>query len=312
MAPETWGPQPPRQGPAIPFVRRVRCPAPRRPRRRRPDHRDPPGARSSRPSSVRRSSRSTVAATRPSAANRSSVNRLIRDFVRSLDGAEVSATDHARRRLGDDGGRARLPDRSGCRDVDGRRPDRLRRLRRRRPTIVLLPSAPIVHCAPVEGAGPLPQPATTGSSTFDGRGNGRSDRPDDPEAYADDRIARDLAAVHGRDRHARAPCSWACASTASGDRSSSRRASPERVLGIVAFAVGVPYLTPPHPHWAAYSFEDELRPYEGWAQGQPALLAARLPRLRRSSSSSSACPSRTRPSRSRTSSAGRSTVASTR
>ena len=48
-------------------------------------------------------------------------------------------------------------------------------------------------------------------------------------------------------------------------------ARPERVLGIVAFAPGVPKLSPPHPWRVQYSFEDELPTDErawsatGWA-----------------------------------------------
>ena len=41
---------------------------------------------------------------------------------------------------------------------------------------------------------------------------------------------------------------------------------PDRVLGIVAFAVGVPYLSPPHPWRVQFSFEDDLPAYEGWAK----------------------------------------------
>ena len=45
-----------------------------------------------------------------------------------------------------------------------------------------------------------------------------------------------------------------------------RRRWPERVLGIVAFAVGVPLLTPPHPWRVQYGFHDELETDEGWAK----------------------------------------------
>src|SRR5205809_888136 len=43
---------------------------------------------------------------------------------------------------------------------------------------------------------------------------------------------------------------------------------PDRVLGIVAFAVGVPRLTPPHPHYvtATAAFEDDAPTHEGWAR----------------------------------------------
>jgi pimeloyl-ACP methyl ester carboxylesterase len=38
------------------------------------------------------------------------------------------------------------------------------------------------------------------------------------------------------------------------------------VSGIVAFAVGVPRLSPPQPHYLQYSFDDELATDEGWAK----------------------------------------------
>jgi pimeloyl-ACP methyl ester carboxylesterase len=43
-------------------------------------------------------------------------------------------------------------------------------------------------------------------------------------------------------------------------------AYPERALGIVAFAVGVPLLSPPHPWRVQYSTTDELPTDEGWAK----------------------------------------------
>ena len=56
------------------------------------------------------------------------------------------------------------------------------------------------------------------------------------------------------------------AATGSGPRSRSPRTHPERVLGIVALAPGVPHLVPPHP-WraAAHATYDEQRDApEGW------------------------------------------------
>ena len=41
---------------------------------------------------------------------------------------------------------------------------------------------------------------------------------------------------------------------------------PERVRGIVAFSVGVPFLTPPHPCRVEHSFEAKLSTDEGWAK----------------------------------------------
>lgn len=43
-------------------------------------------------------------------------------------------------------------------------------------------------------------------------------------------------------------------------------AKPDRALGIVAFAAGVPLLAPPHPWKVQWSFDDELPTDEGWAK----------------------------------------------
>jgi hypothetical protein len=40
---------------------------------------------------------------------------------------------------------------------------------------------------------------------------------------------------------------------------------PERVLGLVAIAPGVP-VTPKHSHFLEHAFDDELDSYEGWAK----------------------------------------------
>jgi pimeloyl-ACP methyl ester carboxylesterase len=56
-------------------------------------------------------------------------------------------------------------------------------------------------------------------------------------------------------------------------------AAPERVLGIVAFAVGVPRLTPPHPFRVEHDFEAELPAYEGWAIVNRHVLETDYPRF---------------------------------
>ena len=61
-------------------------------------------------------------------------------------------------------------------------------------------------------------------------------------------------------------CSSACAATACGSPSSLAASRPERVRGIVAFAVGVPKLSPPHAVAARVHFEEDLPTDEGWAK----------------------------------------------
>jgi pimeloyl-ACP methyl ester carboxylesterase len=132
------------------------------------------------------------------------------------------------------------------------------------PTIVFLPSAPIVHSR--QWKGQVPDFSRRHRVvTYDGRGNGRSDRPTTPEAFTDDRFVGDLAAVMDATSTDRAVLVGLCVD---GVWRAIRYAAdhPTRVLGIVAFAVGVPRLSPPHPHYvaAAATFEAELPAPTGW------------------------------------------------
>jgi pimeloyl-ACP methyl ester carboxylesterase/UDP:flavonoid glycosyltransferase YjiC (YdhE family) len=100
--------------------------------------------------------------------------------------------------------------------------------------------------------------------TFDPRGNGRSDRPRNPAAYADTVFASDAAAVldaTGTERALLAAfCSgfpWALLFAA---------AYPQRVTGIVAIAPTLPI--PPADPWeqGGHSFDDVLDATDGWAK----------------------------------------------
>ncbi len=55
-----------------------------------------------------------------------------------------------------------------------------------------------------------------------------------------------------------------------GRRSSSRRATRNASRGIVAFAVGVPFLSPPHPWPVQRTVSHELRGVRGLGKGEPA------------------------------------------
>jgi pimeloyl-ACP methyl ester carboxylesterase len=168
------------------------------------------------------------------------------------------------RTLADDSGRARLPDRSGVAvagdgvrlvfDVYGTG----------EPTILLLPSAPIIHSRQWKAQVPFLSRSYR-VVTYDGRGNGRSDRPTDPSAYHDDRMTGDIAVVMDATDTPRAVLVGLCTD---GVWRAVRLAAeqPDRVAGIVAFAVGVPRLAPPHPWYAAMDFDQDLPTYEGWAK----------------------------------------------
>jgi pimeloyl-ACP methyl ester carboxylesterase len=134
------------------------------------------------------------------------------------------------------------------------------------PTIVFLPSTPIVHSRQWKGQIPYFSRRHR-VVAFDGRGNGRSDRPTDAVSYHDDRFVEDLGAVMDATDTARAVLVGLCtdyvwrAIRFAADH-------PQRVLGIVNFGIGVPRLTPPQPHYvaAAATFDDELPAYEGWSK----------------------------------------------
>lgn len=168
----------------------------------------------------------------------------------------------ARSRL--DGGRACLPNES----ASVTRPDGVRIAYEvfgsGEPTIVLVPSAPIVHSRQWKGQVPFLSRHYR-IITYDGRGNGRSDRPAASSAYAEPCMVGDLEAVMDATASACAVLVGLC-----GDgvwrAIQFAAANPTRVLGIVAFAVGVPRLSPPHPWRVIFSFEDELPTEAGWAK----------------------------------------------
>lgn len=165
-----------------------------------------------------------------------------------------------------DGSRARLPSRSGtATSSDGTR-IAWEEFGNGAPPIVLLPSAPIIHSRQWKG-----QIHFLSRSwrvvAYDGRGNGRSDRPTTSEAYHDDRFVDDLVAVMDATGTRQAVLVGLCVD---GVWRSIRLAAeqPDRVLGIVGFAVGVPRLAPPQPHYvtASVHFDEELPTSEGWAK----------------------------------------------
>jgi pimeloyl-ACP methyl ester carboxylesterase len=99
--------------------------------------------------------------------------------------------------------------------------------------------------------------------TFDPRGNGRSDRPVSPEAYADDELIQDALDVMDAAGVPQAvlvgfsQSAWHAALLAA--------RYPERVLAAV-LAGSVSPLGRPLPERTVYSFEDPLPTDEGWAK----------------------------------------------
>jgi pimeloyl-ACP methyl ester carboxylesterase len=122
--------------------------------------------------------------------------------------------------------------------------------------LVLVPSNPIVHSRQWKAQVPF-LARHYRVVTFDGRGNGRSDRPVTPEAHTDEECVADLGAVLA----ATCPeppvliglCSdgvwrslWFAAD------------HPERVAGVVCLSVGVPRISPPHPSRNGLQFDQVL------------------------------------------------------
>jgi pimeloyl-ACP methyl ester carboxylesterase/predicted glycosyltransferase len=156
--------------------------------------------------------------------------------------------------------RARYPDEEGVVERDGVRVfyevygDGER-------TIVLLPTWSIVHSRLWKAQIPyLARHARV--VTFDGRGNGRSDRPDGVQAYVEDEFARDTLAVMDATAAERATlvgcsCGALWGTIVAADH-------PERVEGVVyigpavGLAPGLPERQVPN------GFDDELASYEGW------------------------------------------------
>jgi pimeloyl-ACP methyl ester carboxylesterase/predicted glycosyltransferase len=100
--------------------------------------------------------------------------------------------------------------------------------------------------------------------TFDGRGNGLSDRPQEPSAYDASEFADDAAAV----LDAAGVESAVVAGVSLGSLYALQLATrhPQRVDAVFFLAPTIPFLVPPDPARSAYSWDDELDTDEGWAK----------------------------------------------
>ena len=130
------------------------------------------------------------------------------------------------------------------------------------PTVLLLPTWSVVHSRHWKLQ--IPYLARHFRViTFDGRGNGRSDRPSGADAYRTDEFAADALAVMDATATPSATllgvsCGALWATILAADH-------PERVDGVayVGPAVG---LAPGNPDREKYAFDDELDTDEGWAK----------------------------------------------
>jgi pimeloyl-ACP methyl ester carboxylesterase len=155
--------------------------------------------------------------------------------------------------------RARYPDEEGYVERDG-----VRVFWERHgdgdPTLLLLPAWSIIHSR--QWKAQIPYLARRYRVlSFDGRGNGRSDRPPSAGAYDDGQYVADALAVLDATGTREAVlvglsrgCRWALELAAT---------RPERFLGAVLLDPALPFLAP-LPREQANSFDEELDSTEGW------------------------------------------------
>ena len=134
--------------------------------------------------------------------------------------------------------RARYPDETGFIERDGVRVF-WERYGEGTPTILLMPTWSVVHSRHWKLQ--IPYLARHYRVlTFDGRGNGRSDRPSIPAAYADTEFVDDAAAVLDATGTERAVVVGLSMGAGYGIRLAIAR--PERVLGLICFGAAVPVM----------------------------------------------------------------------
>ena len=131
------------------------------------------------------------------------------------------------------------------------------------PTVLLLPTWSIIHSR--QWKMQIPYLARHSRViTFDGRGNGRSDRPAEPEAYAESEFAADAIAVMNATATERA--------IIVGFSMGAQRAlllaanHPERVEAAVFIGASYQGGGEALPERTVYEWEDELETEEGWAK----------------------------------------------
>jgi pimeloyl-ACP methyl ester carboxylesterase len=131
------------------------------------------------------------------------------------------------------------------------------------PAVVFAPVDPIVESRAWKAQVPwLARRARV--VTIDPRGNGRSDRPLDPAAYADRELAADTLAVMDELGVDHAVLVGMCSSVWTSLLVAAEH--PERVRGLVAVAPWVPFLTPPHSWRVEYDYEAVPDTDQGWAK----------------------------------------------
>ena len=130
------------------------------------------------------------------------------------------------------------------------------------PTVLLLPTWALIHSRHWKMQ--IPFFARHGRVvTFDGRGNGRSDRPSGAEAYTIREFAADTLAVMDATVTERAVVVGVSCAALWGVVLAAEH--PERVAGAAFIGPAVP-LAPPLPERTVYPFDDRLGTDDGWAK----------------------------------------------
>jgi pimeloyl-ACP methyl ester carboxylesterase/predicted glycosyltransferase len=131
------------------------------------------------------------------------------------------------------------------------------------PTILLLPTWSIVHsrCWKMQ----IPYLSRhCRVVTFDGRGNGRSDRPPEAEAYAETEFAADaLAVLDATETKSAFVVAWSMGAQRAMVLAANH---PERVDGLVFIGPAVALDAQLSRADALAAFDQQLPPYEGWAK----------------------------------------------
>jgi pimeloyl-ACP methyl ester carboxylesterase/predicted glycosyltransferase len=129
------------------------------------------------------------------------------------------------------------------------------------PTVLLLPTWSIIHSRHWKAQIPyLSRHARV--VTFDGRGNGRSDRPDTKEAYSEREFAADAIAVMDATGTDRAVLVGLSAGVLWGALLAAEH--PERFEGAVFIAAAAPFAQ--HSARVTTPFDEPLPAYEGWGK----------------------------------------------
>ncbi len=131
------------------------------------------------------------------------------------------------------------------------------------PAVVFAPTDPIVNSRAWKAQVPY-LARSFRVVTIDPRGNGRSDRPPSPAAYADTEFVADIVAVMDAAGIDRAVLVGMCSSSWWAFLTAG--VHPDRVLGVVSIASWVPFLTPPLPWRVAHPFNQVPDTDEGWAK----------------------------------------------